>query len=150
MKRLPFLIVLLLASVTAFSQLKVKNKIHLPIYFSYGYYERTDDWKGVKTEGWYKAEPNETIIVPLAFELKGGKVLYYHFKASNPKMRINIGKVDLLVDKINSFEIKNAHLFYKKNENKNYEFRAFKEKSIYSTDIRDGYYKLDITYDDIN
>ena len=150
MKKIFSLAVLLLACITTFSQLKVKNKIHLPIYFCYGYYESTSDWEGFKTAGWFKVEPNETFNVGIPFKPKGGTVLYYHFQASNPKMRINIGTLKLLVDKIDAFEIKNAHLPYKKDENKNYEFRAFKQKSFFSTDILDGYYKIDITYDDIN
>jgi hypothetical protein len=150
MKKLLFFTALLLASITTFSQLKVKNKIHLPIYFSYGYYESTDNWEGFKTSGWFKVEPNETLDVSIPFKPSGGSTLWYHFQSSNPKMRINIGTMNLLVNKIDAFDIKNAHLPYKKDENKNYEFRAFKRKSFVSTDILDGYYKIDITYDDIN
>ena len=139
----------------SYSQIRVENTIHLPIFFSYGYYESADtDNKGFYTKGWWKILPNETITINVPFSFITHPTIYYTFNSDKGNFRTKEqtdGKNNflLLVDPVNPFFIRNAHMNYVKDNNPNYEYRYFNTKNLTLSQAQQQTCNIIISYNDL-
>jgi hypothetical protein len=152
MKKITLFFLFCLFLSKSFAQIRVKSSVHLPIYFSYGYFQNGDK-KGIYTKGWWKIVPNETITinVPISFQ---NPIFFYSYISDNGKFQTKsttkgIENDVLLVDPNNHFSIVNAHMQYVIERNPNYVWRYFTKRVLTVEEVSDETFNINITYDDL-
>ncbi len=138
MKRVFFIILLSIIGSKGFSQLIIENDLTVPIYVCIGWEQKTGDFKGMETMGWYNIEPGQSANTGLNFSTDKNHFFYYAKTASGPYREVITGDINLLVDPTNHFTITNANLPYKKDEHPEYDWKPFKRKEVSFPTIKVG------------
>lgn len=153
MKKIFLLFLTTLFLSNLFAQIRVKNSVHLPIYFSYGYFE-SGDKKGFYTRGWWKIVPNETITIDVPISISTHPIFYYSFISDNGNFKtksLTKGEKNymMLVDPKNAFFIVNADMKYVQERNPNYVGRYFTQRTLTVDELSEESFFINIIYDDL-
>lgn len=117
-------ITLLSLSFSAKAQLYFKNKTSEPVWVAYAQWNDSkyeDHWF---TNGWFTADPGQTIVLSDAIGWQSH--CYYYAETKDAAMEYD-GKHYLLVDSKDGFLIKNADKQYMAESNPNYVWKGFRK-----------------------
>lgn len=114
-------------------QIMINNAGRIPIQVCIGWYEKTEEFKGFVTKGWYSVVPGQTAETEIPVNPPPTGIFYYikNSKANSASSYF----IPFLVGKSN-FLIRNADMEYVKQQNISYSWRYFQQVSLFAESLQ--------------
>lgn len=123
MKKSLILIVFILTYLKVDAQIYFQNNTDEPVFVTLCMEYKSSSSKYWGSEGWYKVDPGDKIMVSSAI---GWNDNIYYYAKSTISNKEYTGETRLLVNPTDKFFIKNANKDYQKTQNPSYEWKNFR------------------------